>query len=244
MRESLVVANWKMHGSLSFIDEFFSNVKKVNTGKACICPSYPYLGAVKKVSLEVGFLTGAQNISFEEKGAYTGEVSAVMLSDFGCSYVIIGHSERRAMFNDEHDAIVKKINLAQRFGIIPILCVGESQQQRDNGETIEVISSQLESLKGITDPESFVVAYEPVWAIGTGNSASADDANEVHIEIRRWIQNNIGAKAAGSVQILYGGSVKPANAGELFAKSDIDGALVGGASLVAEDFMKICDLMS
>lgn len=243
MREKLVVANWKMHGSLSFIDNFFTDVSKVGTGEVCICPPFPYIGKVCSLAAEVGFLTGAQDLYFEEKGAYTGEVSAIMLSDFNCSYVIIGHSERRAMFFDGNEAIAKKLIAARQHGLTPILCVGESQEQRDSGSTLEVISSQLEPLLSMPEIGNFVIAYEPVWAIGTGNSASADDANNVHIEIRNWLATRVSSEIAGSTQVLYGGSVKSGNAKELFAKSDIDGALVGGASLVAKEFMSICNFV-
>ncbi|MBT4962685.1 MAG: triose-phosphate isomerase [Francisellaceae bacterium] len=241
MRKPLVVANWKMNGSLKFIKEYFLNFDFIPNCEVVICPPYPYLSETKVNTDRVGFLTGAQDMYFQEKGAFTGAVGASMLCDFGCSYVILGHSERRSLFHDGDKAIAAKLLVAVEAGIVPILCVGESQAQRDNGSTIEVISSQLQVVKDIS-ASSFVIAYEPIWAIGTGKSASADDADEVHAAIRTWLANNISEDKANVTKVLYGGSVKANNAQELFAKSNIDGALIGGASLVADEFMKICSM--
>jgi triosephosphate isomerase len=185
---------------------------------------------------------GAQNVSQHDKGAYTGEVSSAMLTDFSCRYVIVGHSERRALYGEDSHTVALKFKAAQAAGLIPVLCIGETLDQREAGVTEQVVAEQLDAVTGLMGIEamaSSVVAYEPVWAIGTGKTASPDQAQDVHAFIRGRIATH-SPEVAGNLQILYGGSVKANNAAELFAMPDIDGGLVGGASLVADEFIAIC----
>ena len=239
MRTPLVVANWKMNGDRAFAGQFLSALElKGVAAQVVICPPFPYLPLVAdEVAGVEGLEAGAQNLCEQEQGAFTGEVSAAMLRDCGARYVIIGHSERRNLYGEGSALVASKFVAARAAGLIPILCVGESLEERESERTLEVIGAQLDAvaqqLNGIwTDA---VVAYEPVWAIGTGKTASPEQAQEVH----HFIRERLG-DSGGGVQILYGGSVKSGNAAELFAQPDIDGALVGGASLDAEEFAKIC----
>ncbi len=241
-RTRLVVGNWKMHGSkaenIVLLNALMSAVVAT---KSAVCAPFPYLAQLQDVLDGGPIAWGAQNLSEFHKGAYTGEVSGAMLRDFGCTYVIVGHSERRTLFG-EHDAVVaRKFVAAQHAGLIPILCVGETLEERDAGHTQRVIQRQLEAVlvaAGIDAFERAVLAYEPVWAIGTGKNASPDEANAVHAFIRQRLSNEKQALAE-ALRILYGGSVKGSNAVQLFAMPEIDGGLIGGASLNAQEFLQI-----
>ena len=239
MRTPLVVANWKMNGDRAFVGQFLSALQLNGVAaQVVICPPFPYLPLVAdEVSGEERLEAGAQNLCEQKQGAFTGEVSAAMLRDCGARYVIIGHSERRSLYAEDSALVASKFVVARAAGLIPILCVGESLEEREGGRTLDVIAEQLEAVASRVagDWEGAVVAYEPVWAIGTGKTASPEQAQEVH----RFIRERLGESGAG-VQLLYGGSVKSGNAAALFAQPDIDGALVGGASLDAEEFAKIC----
>jgi len=206
-------------------------------------PSELFVGSVLSMMPDgVGVGVGAQNASHKVSGAYTGEVSSVMLKGAGCQYVILGHSERRAMYEETDAVVADKFKAAQAAGLIPVLCVGESKQERESGSTMAVVERQLSAvveLCGVAALSDSVVAYEPVWAIGTGLTATPEQAQEVHASIRSWLQKQ-DAVVAGGLQILYGGSVKSSNARELFACDDIDGGLIGGASLDAKEFAAIC----
>ncbi|MCX2840671.1 triose-phosphate isomerase [Microbulbifer thermotolerans] len=238
MRIPLVAANWKMNGSREFAEQFFSALNL--DGASCevvVCPPFPYLPLVAEKAGEMVAL-GAQNLSEEVSGAFTGEVSASMLLDWGVRYAIVGHSERRSLYGESSEQVARKFVAAQSAGLTPILCVGESRQEREEGRTLEVIGRQLQTVAEVAGSDGWkcsVIAYEPVWAIGTGVTATPEQAQEVH----RFIRGRLG-DAGATVRILYGGSVKADNAESLFAQADIDGALVGGASLKAEEFAKIC----
>jgi triosephosphate isomerase len=246
MRKGLVAANWKMHGqredNAALISALNAELTEQNGPDILICPPSVYLEQTKALLADSHILLGAQNIHSEESGAYTGEISADMLKEFGCTHVILGHSERRALFQESDGFIAGKFTAAQAGGLIPILCVGETQVQREADETADIILGQLEVVlqhAGVAAFTNAVIAYEPVWAIGTGLTASPEQAQEVHALIRNRIAEQ-DAVVAGDIRIIYGGSVKAANAVELFAQQDIDGGLVGGASLIAEEFLEIC----
>ncbi|WP_193161527.1 triose-phosphate isomerase [Microbulbifer hainanensis] len=237
MRTPLVAANWKMNGSREFAEQFLAALDLEGvTAEVVVCPPFPYLAQVaEKVR---GAVLGAQNLSKETSGAFTGEVSAAMLRDFDVRYVIVGHSERRSLYGEGDELVADKFFAAQREGLTPILCVGETLQEREAGQALSVIARQLQAVTGRASEDELqrvVIAYEPVWAIGTGKTASPEQAQEVH----HFIREQLGAKGSG-IRLLYGGSVKSGNAAELFAQPDIDGALVGGASLDADEFGKIC----
>lgn len=233
MRRKLVVGNWKMHGSRAAIAELLAGLQRqlppLSGTDVAICPPFVYLAWVSERMPEKVVL-GAQNVACETQGAFTGEVAAPMLQDMGCHYVIVGHSERRSLFGETDAQVSRKVELALKHGLTPIVCVGETLAQREAGETLAVIGAQLDAVRGFN---GIVVAYEPVWAIGTGRTATPDQAQEVHAFIR-------GRLDVTETQILYGGSVKADNAAELFTRPDIDGALVGGASLNADEFAAIC----
>mgnify|MGYP002561625619 FL=1 len=247
MRNRLVVANWKMNGSLKANDEWLCAAMPQMSGTRLNCDVAVCAPLVYIPQLVIGFehsatLVGAQNCAQYAQGAYTGEVSAAMLADVGCDLVILGHSERRTLFGETDETVAEKVHVAFDNGVMPIVCVGETLQEREAGKTIEVVSRQLRAVLdkvGIMPLVAGAVAYEPVWAIGTGKSASAEDAQAVH-EALRAVLAEVDQEAAQRTRILYGGSVKAKNAPELFAQPDIDGALVGGASLKAEDFLAIC----
>ena len=243
MRQKLVAGNWKMHGSLAENAALLSALKPALAGiKAVVCVPFPYLAQAQSELAGSSIAWGAQNLSEHSKGAYTGEVSASMLRDFGCSYVIVGHSERRSLYGESDQQVAAKFIAAQAGGLVPILCVGESLEERESGITEQVVARQLDaviSAAGIGALANAIVAYEPVWAIGTGKTASPEQAQAVHAFIRSKIAGLDAAIADGLV-IQYGGSVKAANAAELLAKPDIDGGLIGGASLVADEFVAIC----
>jgi triosephosphate isomerase len=246
MRGKMVAGNWKMHGSLienkQLLDAVIAGLNGLDEARFAVCVPYPYLSSVQNSLLGTSIAWGAQNVSQFEKGAYTGEVSTSMLKDFGCRYVIVGHSERRALFGENNFIVAEKYQAAQRAGITPILCVGETLEQREAEITEQVIEAQLAAIIELTGVESLsksVIAYEPVWAIGTGKTASPQQAQDVHAFIRSGIAKKNDAVAKELV-ILYGGSVKANNASDLFAMPDIDGGLIGGASLVASEFVSIC----
>lgn len=207
-----------------------------------VCAPFPYLAQVQSILAGSVVTWGAQNVCAYAQGAYTGEVSVAMLQDFACRYVLLGHSERRAIFAESDALVAEKCAAAMAGGLRPILCVGETLAQREAGQTMAVVAAQLDAVLqhvGVAALSGAVLAYEPVWAIGTGRTASPEQAQEVHAAIRAQIAS-ADARVAEGMQILYGGSVKPQNAAELFAMPDIDGGLIGGASLVAEDFLAIC----
>ena len=242
MRRPLVVANWKMNGSKLANTELLSAMlpswQGVHQAEVAICAPYVYLPQLSETLAETNVGVGSQDISAHAKGAFTGEISGSMLAEFDCRYAIIGHSERREYHAESDQLVAKKFVAAQNAGLTPILCVGETLAQRDSGEALLVIGEQLKAVIDHVGREamtSAVIAYEPVWAIGTGRTATPDQAQEVH----GFIREQLGEQGA-AMRILYGGSVKAANAEELFSQQDIDGALVGGASLVAEDFLAIC----
>ena len=245
MRKKLVAGNWKMHGSLAQNAALLDAVKQGVAGLACevaVCPPYPYLAQAQSVLSGTSVVWGAQSLSEHASGAFTAEVSASMLVEFGCRYVLVGHSERRAIFGESDAVVAAKFAAAQKAGLIPVLCVGETLAERQAGETAAVVFRQLDAVlavSGVAALASAVVAYEPVWAIGTGMTASPQQAQEVHAAIRGRVAC-LDAVVAGGLRILYGGSVKPQNAVELFGQGDVDGGLIGGAALVAEDFLAIC----
>jgi triosephosphate isomerase (TIM) len=247
MRNKLVAGNWKMHGNLkengTLLEALISNMPKPgNNTRYAVCVPFPYLASVQVALRNTYINWGAQNISQYDKGAYTGEVSADMLIDFGCTYVVVGHSERRMLFGETSQIVAEKYAAAQRAGLIPILCVGETLEQRDSDITEQIIDEQLKAVIALTGVESLtkaVIAYEPVWAIGTGKTATPLQAQDIHQFIRKGIASQ-NQEIAECLPILYGGSVKSNNAAELFEMPDIDGGLIGGASLIAEDFVAIC----
>jgi len=230
-----------MHGSRESIASLVSGLLQIDSVvDVAVFPPYVYLQQVIKALADTTVGVGAQNVSEQRQGAYTGEISADMLKDIGCHYVIVGHSERRTLYGESDQQVADKFIAAQSVGLVPILCVGETLAQREQGETLAVIARQLDAVTAVAGIEAVckaVIAYEPVWAIGTGKTASADQAQEVHQAIRQ----RLGA-VAESTRLLYGGSVKAASAAELFAQPDIDGALVGGASLDSAEFGEICKL--
>lgn len=237
--KKLVVGNWKMNGSLAANAAFLSGMGEVAGVDVALCVPYPYLAQLQKTSCSFGL--GAQDVSEYAAGAYTGEVSAAMLGEFDCRYTIVGHSERRALFGDDDQVVARKAKASLSAGIVPIVCVGETLAERDAGAVHAVISRQLSAVHAVLGSGllgAVVLAYEPVWAIGTGRSASASEVEEVHGGIRVWLAAQ-GVDAEG-VRVLYGGSVKPENAAELFSMPSVDGGLIGGASLVVGDFMAIC----
>lgn len=243
MRQKLVVGNWKMHGTTAANAELLQAlVAGAETGaELAVCVPFPYLAQVQSVLSGTALAWGAQDVSAHVQGAYTGEVSAVMLRDFAVRYVIVGHSERRTLHAESDALVVAKTNAALAAGLCPIICVGETLAERDAGRTTEVVLRQLDAVIagcGVAGLAGAVLAYEPVWAIGTGRTASPLEAQEVHAVLRARIAE-CDAGVAADLRIVYGGSVKAANAAELFAQPDIDGGLVGGASLVAEEFLAI-----
>ncbi|MDP1924973.1 MAG: triose-phosphate isomerase [Thiobacillus sp.] len=243
MRKKLVAGNWKMQGSLAENAALLEALKPALAGiEAVVCVPFPYLAQAQAVLGGSSIAWGAQNLSEQTKGAFTGEVSASMLVDFGCRYVIVGHSERRSLYGESDELVASKYVVAQAAGLTPILCVGESLDERESGVTEAVVARQLDAVIKVAGVESLaqaVVAYEPVWAIGTGKTASPEQAQAVHAFIRGKIAT-LNSKVADQLVIQYGGSVKAANAAELMVQPDIDGGLIGGASLVADEFVAIC----
>ena len=243
MRKKLVAGNWKMHGSLAENAALLAALKPALAGiDAVVCVPFPYLAQAQAELAGSSIAWGAQNLSEQAKGAFTGEVSAAMLLDFGCTYVIVGHSERRSLYGESDALVASKYMAAQAAGLTPILCVGESLDERETGVTEAVVARQLDAVidaAGVRSLANAVVAYEPVWAIGTGKTASPEQAQAVHAFIRSKIAA-LDAGVADQLVIQYGGSVKAANAAELMVQPDIDGGLIGGASLAAEEFVAIC----
>ena len=250
MRVSVVAGNWKMHGSVSFIEEFASELagalahaspgREFVSPELLVFPAAPHLGLARSL-LPPEVAIGAQNIHTEAKGAFTGEQSAEMLDDLGIPWVLVGHSERRMLFGETNEDTAAKVQAAQRAGVSAVLCVGETIEERRAGQAAEIVLAQLNAVldeTGLGWLEQGLVAYEPVWAIGTGETATPDQAQEMHSMIRQALAGH-DADLAARVRILYGGSVNPENAGELFGQADIDGALVGGASLAVEKFVAI-----
>ncbi|MDF2939831.1 MAG: triosephosphate isomerase [Gammaproteobacteria bacterium] len=244
MRNKLIMGNWKMNGSYALEKEFIPTlVEKTQDIKAemAICPPFPYIASLKDCLKNTSVRVGAQDVSSHDNGAYTGEVSATMLAEIGCSYVIIGHSERRQYHAESDELIAHKFAQARKAGLIPVLCIGETKEQREQGQTESVVSRQLAVvLKTVSEQDlsHSVIAYEPVWAIGTDLAATPEQVQEVHAFLRQEIAK-VHENVAKKLKILYGGSVKSANAKELLNLPDVDGALVGGASLQAEEFIKI-----
>jgi triosephosphate isomerase len=245
-RSKLVAGNWKMHGSIAqnqdLLNAVISRTVELKGVGIAVSVPYPYLAQAQSILGNTHVSWAAQNVSEHEKGAYTGEVSAAMLVDFGCRYVIIGHSERRALYGEDNRVVALKFKAAQSAGLIPILCVGETLDQREAGITEQVVAEQLDAVVGLTGASALaksVLAYEPVWAIGTGKTATPQQAQDVHAFIRGRVAA-IDSAVSGELQVLYGGSVKASNAAELFDMPDIDGGLIGGASLVADEFVAIC----
>ncbi len=244
MRQSLVVGNWKMNGTRASAELLAKDIIAglgSNNAEIAVCVPYVYLASIGELVKSTRLALGAQNVADKPSGAFTGEISAAMLSELDCKYVIVGHSERRSYYGDTNESVAARFCQAQEKGIIPILCVGETLDQREQDQTFAVINEQLDAvinLAGIASFNTAVIAYEPVWAIGTGKTATDEQAQEVHQTIRKYIAAKDSA-IADKIQILYGGSAKPENAKGLFAMPDIDGGLIGGASLDAESFLKI-----
>lgn len=246
MRRKLVAGNWKMYGTLAqnagLLDAVRDGMSRTTGVDCAVCVPFPYLAQAQQKLSGSNVKWGAQDVHQMDKGAYTGEVSAAMLRDFECSYAIVGHSERRTCYGESSHLVAEKFLAAQQAGLTPILCMGETLQQRESGITETVVAEQLDALLqlgGVQALRNAVVAYEPVWAIGTGKTATSEQAQAVHAFIRQRVAAQDG-QIASALCILYGGSVKANNAAELFAMPDIDGGLIGGASLVADEFLAIC----
>ncbi|MFR9503560.1 MAG: triose-phosphate isomerase [Rikenellaceae bacterium] len=246
MRKKIVAGNWKMN-TLPSEGVALAKAVEASTQSVCscvnfiVCPPFTHIAAVAEALKGSSIAVGAQNCAAETKGAYTGEVAASMIAELGCQYVILGHSERREYYGETSETLNKKIAQVYANGLAPIYCVGEVKEERENGTYFDVVKAQIEEVVFNLTEEQFatlVIAYEPVWAIGTGLTASADQAEEIHAFIREVLASKFGA-AAQETAILYGGSCKPSNAEEIFAKPNVDGGLIGGAALVAEDFAGI-----
>lgn len=250
-RKYFIAGNWKMNKTaaeatalIKAINEKVGSQTKVDVA---VCPPFTALDAASKALAGSTVKLGAQNIYFEKSGAYTGEIAADMLKEFGCTYVILGHSERREYFKECNCLINKKVKAVLANGMNPILCVGEKLEEREAGKTLDIVSEQtVKGLEGLTaaEAEKVVIAYEPVWAIGTGKTATPEMAQEVHAAIRKILADTFGAEVAEKMQILYGGSMKPENADALLAEKDIDGGLIGGAALKADSFVALIESAS
>jgi triosephosphate isomerase len=245
MRRPIVAGNWKLHGSRTenarLVEDIIAQLPAKAPAQCIVCPPYVYLQEVARLVRGSSVQLGAQDVCAEAQGAFTGEVSAAMLKDVGCEYVIVGHSERRLIYREADQLVARKFQAAQSKSLIPILCVGEQLADRDANRTMDVIARQLDPVLELSGVEAFanaVIAYEPVWAIGTGRNATPEQAQEVHAFIRARLQAR-NAKIAAETRILYGGSVKAGNAAELFTQPDVDGGLIGGASLKADEFLAI-----
>jgi triosephosphate isomerase len=246
MRTPLVAGNWKMNGTRDSVAELMQGITAgaaaISGAEILVCPPFVHLSQVKELIGSSPVALGAQDLYVEEGGAFTGEISGPMLQDSGCKYVLVGHSERRARMGEGNDIVARKFAAAQAVGLTPILCVGETLEERQAESTLNVIGSQFSTVVDAVGIEAFaqaVVAYEPVWAIGTGETASPEQAQEVHAALRGMAAKR-SARIAADLRLLYGGSVKSANAADLFSMSDIDGGLIGGASLEASEFLAIC----
>jgi triosephosphate isomerase len=235
MRRRLVAGNWKMHGNRAsnsaLLNAILSGLPQSKDVECAVCVPFPYLGETAARLSGTALALGAQNVSEHVQGAYTGEVAAAMLEETGCKYVLVGHSERRQLFGETDESVAAKFAAAAKQGLTPILCVGETLAEREAGRTEEVVARQLGAVKFAESASAPVLAYEPVWAIGTGKTATPEQAQAVHRHLRNLV--------SPETRILYGGSVKADNAAALFAQEDVDGGLIGGASLVAKDFLEI-----
>ncbi|WML59129.1 triose-phosphate isomerase [Neobacillus sp. PS2-9] len=248
MRKPIIAGNWKMNKTLSearsFAEEVKGLVPAADRIDSIICAPALFLQNLVEVTEGSDVKIGAQNMHFEENGAFTGEISPKALADLGVNYVIIGHSERREMFNETDETVNKKALAAFKYNLTPIICCGETLEQRENGETNQLVGDQVKkALAGLTDEQvkQSVIAYEPIWAIGTGKSSTSKDANDVCAHIRQVVSQQFSQDVADAVRIQYGGSVKPENIKEYMAQTDIDGALVGGASLEAQSFLQLLE---
>ncbi|MBM7600600.1 triosephosphate isomerase [Virgibacillus halotolerans] len=248
MRKNVIAGNWKMNKVLTeaneFVEETVSKAPTNDKVEAIVCAPFPFLASLVEKTKGSSVKIGAQNMHFEESGAFTGEVSPVMLKDLGVTHVVLGHSERRELFAETDEIVNKKTHAAFDHGLIPIVCCGETLEQREANETKSHVETQIKAaLKGLSEKQvaETIIAYEPIWAIGTGKTASSADANEVCAHIRNVVKAVTSQEIADQVIIQYGGSVKPANVDELLAQSDIDGALVGGASLEAASFLQLVE---
>ncbi|MEO5367954.1 MAG: triose-phosphate isomerase [Magnetococcus sp. WYHC-3] len=255
-RRVLIVGNWKMNGlvesAMELVDGILAGLREREANQllceVAVCPPFTALGVVNQRIGGSSLKLGAQNMNVNPPGAHTGEVCGLMLRNVGCRYVILGHSERRAMYGDTDDLVAAKVAAAFRDGLSPIVCVGETLQERDAGHTLEVVTRQLKAVipslpadAAVLKQQPLVLAYEPVWAIGTGRTATPEQAQEVHAHLRARLAEFTDADLASRTRILYGGSMKPSNAGELMSKPDVDGGLIGGAALTAKDFLGIID---
>lgn len=245
MRQPLVAGNWKMNGSLAsaraLVEGIKAGIGSVSNAEMAVCPPYVYIPSVADMISGSGISLGAQDVNDQESGAHTGEVAPNMLTDIGCKYAIVGHSERRSIYGESDEFTARKFAAARKAGLVPILCVGELLEEREQGITEQVVAKQLDAvidLEGVEALGDAVIAYEPVWAIGTGKTATPDQAQEVHAFIRGKLAS-LNADVADKVRILYGGSMNAGNAADLLAMADIDGGLIGGASLKPDDFLAI-----
>ena len=248
MRKPIIAGNWKMNKTLgeavSFVEEVKSSIPSPDKVESIVCAPALFLEKLNSLSNGTDLKIGAQNMHFEENGAFTGEISPAALKDLGIGYSVIGHSERREFFAETDETVNKKAHAAFKYGIVPIICVGETLEEREAGKTNELVADQVKkALAGLTKQQvaESVIAYEPIWAIGTGKSSTAKDANDVCAHSRQTVASEFGQEAADSLRIQYGGSVKPANIKEYMAESDIDGALVGGASLEPQSFVQLLE---
>ena len=245
MRTPLVAGNWKMNGTRDSVAELLNGIvngaKELTNIEMLVCPAFVHLSQAQAATKDAGLKLGAQNLYTEASGAYTGEVAGPMLADLGCEYVLVGHSERRALMGESDEVVAAKFVAAQEHGLKPILCVGETLEERQSDNTLAVIRRQFSVVVDVAGIEAFgnaVIAYEPVWAIGTGETATPEQAQEVHAALRAMAASR-SAKIAAGLRLLYGGSCNADNANDLFAMADIDGGLIGGASLKANDFLAI-----
>ena len=245
MRQAMVAGNWKMNGSSASVSELIEGINAgvgETSAEIVVCPPFVYLSTIAAATADSAVKLGAQNMCDQDGGAFTGEISGPMLKDIGCEYVIIGHSERRAMYGETDEITAIKYGAVLKNGLKPIFCIGETLEERESGVTEDVIGRQIDAIlesDGVASLANAVLAYEPVWAIGTGKTASPEQAQDVHAFIRGKIAA-LDAGIADGLRILYGGSMNPGNAADLIAQADIDGGLIGGASLKADDFLAIC----
>ncbi|QFI38126.1 triose-phosphate isomerase [Moritella marina ATCC 15381] len=245
MRQALVMGNWKLNATKASVEALVNGLvdaaKDNATVEVAVCPPAVFIPQVEALTADTAITYGAQDCDVNTAGAFTGENSAVMLKEFGCKYTLVGHSERRVIHGESNEVVADKYAVAQENGLVPVLCIGETLEQFEAGETKAVVEAQIQAIvtkSGIESLNNAVIAYEPVWAIGTGKTATPEIAQDIHAHIRSWLAEQ-DAAVANKVQILYGGSVKGANAAELFGQADIDGGLVGGASLDAVEFSKV-----
>ncbi|MFC4387084.1 triose-phosphate isomerase [Gracilibacillus marinus] len=248
MRKKVIAGNWKMNKLLGeavqFVEDTKVKVPSTEKVESVVCAPFPYLPTLVEKAKGTDLAIAAQNMHFEESGAFTGEVSPAMLKDIGVTYVVLGHSERRELFAETDETVNKKAHAAFAHQLVPIICVGETLEQRESNTTMEVVEDQVKkAIDGLSEEQvkASIIAYEPIWAIGTGKTATSEQANEVCTHIRKVVANAVSETAAEAVRIQYGGSVKPSNVDELLSQSDIDGALVGGASLEADSFLQLVE---